>query len=1002
MRRWILLLALLVGGIFPTWATSQHDYDGRLLSFEESASPFEALQGSTLSISDQHYKHGHHSAVWQWSEQGAQVAIRREIEYLKENPNPKETSVSTFVFWLYAPERVEGTLRFEFRKEGRTCSWFDYELGFEGWRGSWVAFDRDMEGTPEEGMDEVVVTALNTPQGELLFDHWILSSFQDVRHHTADLHAPFVNKETTSHWLVLVQSWQQELDNFTPGESTLSTPGDLGDAELILSRLERLFLEGVKPRKLANLRERFAHYGITENPDGTLHGLPIWFVRYAETYINIGYPNEKEVMQERKQTLRQYNTLLFDVASTYRLSQSEAERKELAEIYVLLTRHLLDQGFEAGSGLGTLHHLGYSMRDFYTAPVLMREVLREAGLLERVQQAMEWFSGVGEVKLPPQEKGMDIDAFNTSMIGRLASLLLIQDQPRQVAYLKAFTRWVDNGFQLTEGTGPCFKSDGTVCHHRKHYPAYALDGFRGGAVNIVWLLHDTNYDISAASREVLRRALLEMRFYSNKRHFPLALSGRHPDGKGALLPWLYGRMAQLENRAGEVKIDAEMAGAYMRLTNPGDSLHQQFARMGIQAEESPMGTHIYAYNCSMAHRRGDWLLTVAGHSRYIWASEIYQQANHYGRYLAHGSVQLQDRATPLKSGFRQEGWDWCHIPGTTALEIPMSEMKANVLNVDKYSGYEEMLLSDESFAGGVSHCGMNGLYAMKLHEHDKYNGSLRARKSVFAFENRILCLGSEIENEKEGGLHTTLFQCYVEQPAEAQVLVNGEAIPFPHEADYEGPVHLVDPNGNSYFVPEGRVHLRYARQHSLHEESDLPTEGDFCTVWIDHGGVVKEGRYAYQLTVGEGIKHRVRVLAQERQHHAAYDPKSGITAVAAFEAGLCPEGTPVREVSLPCLYMVEQEGKRMTLSVADPDLHLYEGESDEWFDSEGKRIERSVYSREWLNNPSAESVVELRLEGRWLLEEPSEWVELRHEKRETTLRVRCHEAATRTINLKRK
>ncbi len=999
----MLLLALLVA-FSPTLTAASdhdHDYDGRLLSFEESASPFEGLLCSQLSISPEHYKHGLHSALWQWQENGAQVAIRQEIGYLKENPNPKETSVSTFVFWLYAPEAVEGSLRFEFRKEGRTCSWFDYQLGFTGWRGAWIAFDRDMEGTPEEGMDEVVVTALDSPQGRLYFDHWILSSFQDVRHHTADLQAPFINKETTSHWLVLLQSWQQELDNL-PSAPT-STPDDATeDSELILNRLERLFLEGAKPKSIENLRERFAHYGITENPDGTVHGLPIWFIRYAETYINLGYPNQKQVMQDRKQTLRQYNTLLFDVAAAYRMSSSEVERRELAEIYLLLTRHLLDQGFEAGSALGTLHHLGYSMRDFYTAPILMREELQKAGLLARVQQAMEWFSGVGEVKIAPKEEGMDIDAFNTSMIGRLSSILLIENPSYRYYYLQAFSRWIENGFKLTQGTGPCFKADGTVCHHRKHYPAYALDGFRGGAVNIVWLLHDSYFDVSTEAREVLRNALLEMRFYSNKRHFPLALSGRHPDGKGALTPWLYGRMACLESKKGRVELDREMAAAYMRLSRPNDSLYRYFAQEGVSAEKSPVGSHTYAYNSSMAHRRGDWLLTVAGHSRYIWASEIYQQANHYGRYLAHGSVQLQDRATPLKSGFRQEGWDWCHIPGTTALEIPMQEMKANVLNVDEYSGYEEMLLSDESFAGGISHNGMHGVYAMKLHEHDKYNGSLRARKSVFAFDNRILALGSEIENQAEGGLHTTLFQCYVEDPASATIKVNGEAITFPHEADYEGPIHLVDPNGNTYFVPSGEVHLRFALQHSLHEETDAPTSGVFCTAWIDHGGVIKGGNYEYQLSVGEGISTRVRALACTHEHHAAYDPVTGITAVAAFEAGRSPAISPVREVSHPCLYMLQVSGREMELSVADPDLHLYEGESDEWFNREGKRIERSVYSRQWLNNPSAESLIELKLEGRWLLTEENPYIELRHEKRSTILRVRCHESATRSCKLRRK
>lgn len=171
---------------------------------------------------------------------------------------------------------------------------------------------------------------------------------------------------------------------------------------------------------MKTLRKRFDAYGIAENPDGTLRGKPIWFVRYAETYINLGHPDVGKLFNDNGQTLRKYNDFLFQVAVAHDAAADAAERAELERMYVLLTRHLLDQGFAAGSAQGTLHHLGYSMRNFYTAPVIMRDVLRRAGLEHDVQQAMEWFSGVGEVKLPPAEPGMDIDAFNTSLVGRLA------------------------------------------------------------------------------------------------------------------------------------------------------------------------------------------------------------------------------------------------------------------------------------------------------------------------------------------------------------------------------------------------------------------------------------------------------------------------------------------------------------------------------------------------------------------------------------------------------
>ena len=74
--------------------------DARILSFEESAAPFEASPGSTLSLSADHYKHGSRSVCWQWSQPGAQVRIAAPVEYLSRNPTPRETSVSSFIFWV--------------------------------------------------------------------------------------------------------------------------------------------------------------------------------------------------------------------------------------------------------------------------------------------------------------------------------------------------------------------------------------------------------------------------------------------------------------------------------------------------------------------------------------------------------------------------------------------------------------------------------------------------------------------------------------------------------------------------------------------------------------------------------------------------------------------------------------------------------------------------------------------------------------------------------------
>ena len=248
------------------------------------------------------------------------------------------------------------------------------------------------------------------------------------------------------------------------------------------------------------------------------------------------------------------------------------------------------------------------------------------------------------------------------------------------------------------------------------------------------------------------------------------------------------------------------------------------------------------------------------------------------------------------SGFRQEGWDWRHIPGTTALEIPMERMKADIRNVDTASGYEEMLLSDEAFAGGVSHRGRDGVFAMELHEHDKYNGSLRARKSWFFFDNRIVCMGSDIENKAEGGVHTTLFQNFLADAADPLV-VNGEAVTqFPYRAELAGGAVLRDNLRNAYFVPKGRVVVSKSLQRSLDEETDAPTQNNFATAWIDHGsGSVSGGGYEYMLAVHASDEEAARyarelpyeVLRRDASAHILRDRLSATRRTRAIVRGLC-------------------------------------------------------------------------------------------------------------------
>ena len=911
-----------------------------ILSFEQGVAPVVASKGARVSISDAHYKHGSRSLQWKWTRQGTYLSVKQPIAYEHHKTVNTDNSVYTFVFWMYLEQALDEPIRFEFLKGGQVCCYFDYGTQFTGWRGAWLAFRRDMQGSPEEGMDELRIYApKDSKKGQVFFDHIILSSLQDVRQHTADFQAPYINPRTDNHWLVLLRSWQNTFTLPLPEQISKKQQRDIAR---IQQRMEKQVLSA-SSATMEDLRARYAVYHL-----GAKAGLPVFFERYGETYDHYDHTTTYTVKMG-DMGLQKANQLLYDIAVAYRQDTVAANRAELREMFVAMARHMFDQGFQAGSAMGTLHHLGYSMRNFYRSLYLMRDVLYEAGLQETAQQAMEWFSGVGEVKVLPKVPGMDIDAFNTSLEGRLLSILMIRDAREQVRYLDAFSRWVDNGFRYSDGLSGSFKPDGTIFHHCNHYPAYAVGGLTG-AVNVTWLFHGTEWAISQESHEILKQSLLRMRLYCNLTTWPISLSGRHPDGKGKLIPRHYKLLAQCGSPDGTEKLDTTLYAAFLRLTGKPEE-------KGIAAEKAPEGAWSFPYSCLQVQRRDEWMVAIKGHSRYIWNTETYQGCNLYGRYLNYGNIQILGSGNPIStfgSGYRQEGWDWNRWPGTTSLILPIDSLLCRINNLDANSGFEEMLQSDESFCNGLS-AERNGIWGMKLHSHDKYDGTLRARKSVFCFDNRIICLGTNIECAQDAPVETTLFQV----AAQAEGTMPPVAVGVPC-----GKTRLADGYGNYYYTADS-LRVVEGMQHSRHEETMAPTEGRFRTASIVHGVQPRQATYEYMVWVqptqeelmGDSVAQSYEVLRADSAAHIVRDKVSGMTGYVLFEPNAALGN------SAPCLVITYPTEKGLVVTVSDPDLHLYEGASDETYDEYGKRKERIIYSYPWNGDPSAPSEIRLTIEG---------------------------------------
>ena len=251
---------------------------------------------------------------------------------------------------------------------------------------------------------------------------------------------------------------------------------------------------------------------------------------------------------------------------------------------------------------------------------------------------------------------------------------MMEDTPEKLQYLRSFSRWIDYGCRPALGLSGSFKVDGAAFHHRNNYPAYAVGGL-DGATNMIYLLSRTEFAVSKLAHETVKNVLLTMRFYCNKLNFPLSMSGRHPDGKGKLVPMHFAMMALAGSPDGKAEYDSEMASSYLRLiSNSGvendapeympkvsNAEERKAAKLliekGFRPEPDPQGNIAMGYGCISVQRRSNWSAVARGHSRYLWAAEHYLGANLYGRYLAHGSLQILTAApgqtvTPATSGWQ--------------------------------------------------------------------------------------------------------------------------------------------------------------------------------------------------------------------------------------------------------------------------------------------------------------------------------------------------------------
>lgn len=926
----------------------------QFVSFEEEIPcNFKSSDKQELALSSSYYKEGSKSLEWKFSPNSI-LDIPSESVFTLEGDNG-------ITLWIYNEKPQQDSLRFEFYSpNGHVSHHFGFRLYAAGWRACWISF-KHMQGDKQDKKIAGYRIIAPNRTGRVFIDRLTFPVKKINDRTTPDLQMPTNNSLTYRdlwHWC---RVWQWEQYQYDLPLSESLTTDEKQELATVEARLTAILDTPKAPKKgISKAYSTFKAANILPSSNG-FTGAPVVA------------PDE---LNRRKGELS-WNDL-EDMLSGFAYDAYYNHSAQSAKNYFLVWDYAINQGFAFGSGMGTNHHYGYQVRKIYTTAWLMRDAIWKAPNRDNILSALIFWSALQETRIPFQY-GRDelLDSWHTLLMAKTVSALLFVDERERARALAGLSRWLSGSLQYSPGTIGGIKVDGTTFHHGGFYPAYTT-GVLAMVGQFIALTSHTRYVPTMEARQVLKSAFISMRNYCNIYEWGIGISGRHPFGgsmkENDVAAFAY--LALAGDLSGESNtFDHHLAADYMRLCNNDTPEAIYFRKEGITPAKAPQGFFVYNYGSAGIFRRNDWMVTLKGYTTDVWGSEIYRKDNRYGRYQSYGSVQIMGYPSRKASGFDENGWDWNRLPGTTTIHLPFDLLDSPLPGTT-------MAHSKENFSGSSSLEGKNGMFAMKLMERNlkNFTPDFVARKSVFCFNNRMICLGTGISNSNASfPTETTLFQSTF-QKGKSDIYVDGKLknVPF-HQELNDGKRHCIQDGYNNYYLVNGdNVQIQIARQDSHHEKNRAKTQGTFASAYINHGAAPQNAGYEYMVLIQPSPKELdaarrkapYQILHKDSIAHVVIDKQTGITAYAAFETYLPQKDELFLSIPAETMVMQKQSGSNLLLSVCDPNLNI---------------SEKAFTTKE----PSRPIEKKLILKGQWKCKTLQEDVTVEVGQTETVLTVTC-------------
>lgn len=709
---------------------------------------------------------------------------------------------------------------------------------------------------------------------------------------------------------------------------------------------------------------------------------------------------------------------------------------------------------------GDLSAQSLQLGGFVQSIFLMREQLRKRGLLDRYRKVLRNLA-INNGHLYPvffeqarPDAGADYsteisddEAYYLNADGIrlfvdyfMPYFVLIKDAGEQRVMAENLRRVIAKNLSIVPGSQGTIKPDGTGFHHHTAYVGgYTPYTFEAHA-QLLYLVSGSDY-YAPQNVEVVKFALESFRTMAQKYTVSSALKGRliRSTERGAAIAILKS-MALLAHFNGID--DAEMRARFHEYFDRQFFFESDRLGSFYQGERSvkirglgifriiddvlsvptapaavPSGVTVKPYAAAAFFRRDNWLVTAKGFSRYFWDYEgpMNKHQNSFGQNWSYGLLQVFSAGDPVserESGYDLwAGWDWYHVPGTTASHYPVVERTLReVTQRRKELGVKQTAVqrnySDRSFVGGVSN-GDHGLFVVDLQAvpfTDPTN--LTARKSYFFVGDKVLALGTRITGGTElHETHTTLFQTKLQSSTQATRADGQSFSEIGHELNLtaDKPTVLRDSVGNSYVLVKSSAELAVTRnkQSSL-STSYEPTSGHYVQAFLNHGLMPEGDHYEYVLIPADPDGQKADALASDVSSyyqvihddlmHIVRFPEYDVTGYAFYETGLTPGSLLVKSSNLNAVAMTQRNGDKFYLAVSVPDIGWH-------YDPDDLFAGLGYGSRHYATQEAKLHELQLVLRGRWRLSSEQDQVGVNYSGDETILHIKCQDGLSQQLIL---